>query len=380
MPSRKDQPAKAPTDSGNFVSEWFGHRVYPVVAATSKSLKDQQTGRCPFLSEATGKTQSCIKPENAKGICTVSSVSNRLRQDWLVCPYRGLDHPLVDDVARRLFGVRAELGVTVVPRPTLADPARRAKFAHNVASGQAGVVYLQSKLGGEISIAPTDRSPELSFDFTLVEVRHEAGSYRLGRYGILEVQTMDYHGSYKAAVNNLTDALRLHGAHFHTELVKNPRWLSEKMEGPNIANVFKRTFYQMMLKFQIGADVDCGGCVLALPQSVWDSWQRHLGRPDLISRGDGTFALVEPGKTLAERIAAWIYIFDIEVSTKPTPNPIMLKRIIATDADAVAHYALKVAPQAAVTGTGSADRVLASISRRLLTWWPELQVPRKTTG
>lgn len=189
MPSRKDQPAKAPTDSGNFVSEWFGHRVYPVVAATSKSLKDQQTGRCPFLSEATGKTQSCIKPENAKGICTVSSVSNRLRQDWLVCPYRGLDHPLVDDVARRLFGMRAELGVTVVPRPTLADPARRAKFAHNVASGQAGVVYLQSKLGGEISIAPTDRSPELSFDFTLVEVRHEAGSYRLASISTVPVIT-----------------------------------------------------------------------------------------------------------------------------------------------------------------------------------------------
>ncbi|MGH7824330.1 MAG: hypothetical protein ACREQ7_04035 [Candidatus Binatia bacterium] len=297
-----------------------------------------------------------------------------------MCPYRALDHPLVDDVARRLFGVRAELGVTVVPGPTLADPARRKKFARRIASGHAGVVYLQSKLGGEISIAHTDRSPELSFDFTLVEVRREAGSYRLGRYGILEVQTMDYHGSYRAAVNNLTDARRLHGSAFHTELVKNTRWLGEKVEGPNIANVFKRTFYQMMLKFQIGADVDCGGCVLALPQSVWDSWQRHLGVPELTSRDDGTFALVEPGKVLGSRIAAWIYIFDIEPSANTTPNAITLRRVIATDADAIAHYALKVAPQAAVAGTGSADRVLASISRRLLAWWPELQVARNPAG
>ncbi|MGH7798481.1 MAG: hypothetical protein ACREQ2_26755 [Candidatus Binatia bacterium] len=184
---------------------------------------------------------------------------------------------------------------------------------------------------------------------------------------------MDYHGSYRAAVNNLSDALRLHGSAFHTELLENPRWLGEKVEGPNIANVFKRTFYQMMLKFQIGADVDCGGCVLALPQSVWDSWQRHLGRPDLRTRDDGTFALVEPGKKLAARVAAWIYVFDIEASTTATPNPIVLRQIIATDADAIAYYALKVAPQAAVAGTGSSDRVLASISRRLITWWPELK-------
>jgi hypothetical protein len=274
-----------------------------------------------------------------------------------------------------LFAVEAKLGVTVVPGPSLADPLRREEFARHVASGHAGIVYLQSKLGGEISIAPTDRSPELSFDFTLVEVLYDAGSYRLGRYGILEVQTMDYHGSYRAAVSNLTDALRLHGSVFHTELVKNPHWLGEKIEGPNIANVFKRTFYQMMLKFQIGADVDCGGCVLALPQSVWDSWQRHLGRPDLEVRDDGTFALVQPGRALAARVAAWIYVFDIEASAATTPNPIVLRRVIATDADAIAYYALKVAPQAAVSGTGSADRVLASISRRLITWWPQLQNP-----
>jgi hypothetical protein len=374
MTSRK--PAKTKQrDQGNFVAEWFGHRVYPVVGATPESLRDQRAQTCPFLSEATATKAVCVKPEASKGICTISSIgSSKLRQDWLVCPFRGLDHPLVDDVARRLFGIPAELGVTALPGPSLQDARKRADFARHVKEGGAGVLYLQSKLGGEISISPTDRSPELSFDFTLVEVRHEAAGYRLGRYGILEVQTMDYHGSYRAAVKNLTDALRLHRKSFHRELAKNPQWLGEKMEGPNIANVFKRTFYQMMLKFQIGADPECGGCVLALPQSVWDSWQRHLGRPELQQQPDGTFVLAEEGGGLPQPVSAWIYVFDIEASATTLPNNIALRKVIATSAAAVAHYALKVAPEAAVSGSGSADRVLAAIRRRLASWWPELVV------
>ena len=54
---------------------------------------------------------------------------------------------------------------------------------------------------------------------------------------------------------------------FHEALKANQGWLSEKVEGPNIANVFKRTFYQMMLKFQIGTQARCAGCALALPES-----------------------------------------------------------------------------------------------------------------
>src|SRR5437667_12908286 len=99
---------------------------------------------------------------------------------------------------------------------------------------------------------------------------------------------MDFHGSYRAVVKNLEDALRLHGLQFHKELQSKPNWLGERIEGPNIANVFKRTFYQIMLNFQIGADESCAGCVLALPVSVWDSWQRHLGKPDPRTNDDGT--------------------------------------------------------------------------------------------
>lgn len=125
---------------------------------------------------------------------------------------------------------------------------------------------------------------------------------------------------------------------------------------------------------EIGADPECGGCVLALPQSVWDSWQRHLSRPELKPQADGTFVLPEPDGGLPQPVSAWIYVFDIDVSATIVPNQIALRKVIATSAAAVGHYALKVAPEAAVSGSGSADRVLAAIRRRLASWWPELVV------
>src|SRR3990170_8682943 len=93
------------TERGNYVSEWLGHRVYPVVAEIPLALADQQNKRCPFLTEATGENKTCIKPPASLGICTISSASNGPRQDWLVCPYRALDRALLDDVVRRLFAL-----------------------------------------------------------------------------------------------------------------------------------------------------------------------------------------------------------------------------------------------------------------------------------
>jgi hypothetical protein len=234
-------------------------------------------------------------------------------------------------------------------------------------------VYLQDKLGGEISLPPTPRSPELSFDITLAQISRVEGRAAVTRYGILEVQTMDFHGSYRHAVANLKDALRLHGARFPRTLTENQAWLSDRIEGPNIANVFKRTFYQMMLKFQIAGHGSCAGSVLAIPLSVWDSWQRHLGRPALVERADGTFALHRGGVAAGRKTTdAWIYVFDVVKGSGRSPNPISVTKIIATDAESVSHFALSVAPQAAMAAGGSADRLLAVIRRRLSGWWEEL--------
>lgn len=371
MPPRSAHAATG-SDNGNFVAEWFGHRIYPTVTASDTALQDQQASRCPFLTSAVGEPRPCVKAANSLGICTISSVSNRRRQDWLVCPFRALDQSLVKELARRLFAVAPERPVTVIPAPTLLRADVREAFADRVTAGEPGFLYLQAKLGGEISVAPTERSPELSFDFTMVEVLPDGPRCRIGRYGILEVQTMDYHGTYKAAVTNLKDALRLHRGQFHAALRENQPWLSQGIEGPNIANVFKRTFYQIVLKFQIGEDGACAGSVLAIPASVWDSWQRHLGKPDLAPRPDGTAALRIPGEPELDHVSAWICVFDIDAASGVTPNPLLIHHVIATDADAVAHYALKVAPHEAVVGSGGVDGVLASIRRRLAAWWPDL--------
>jgi len=370
-------PSRRPTDDtppreANYISEWFGHRVYPVIAATKEALGDQKTQRCPFISDATGQTRQCVKAANSAGICTISSRSNGERQDWLVCPFRALGRPLLLSVAQRLFGLKGET-VGIVAAPALGDAEIQTQVRTAVMSGEPVIVYLQSKLGGEISVSKTNRSPELSFDITMVELTKSGDRVAVGRYGILEIQTMDFHGTYKHVAQNLRDALRLHGDGFHGALAANPQWLSKEIEGPNIANVFKRTFYQMMLKFRIGAHDPCVGCVLAIPTSVWDSWQRHLGCPVLLPRPDGAFAMTGEHPPHPNWIApAWIYVFDVEPSDAVTPNSIVIQKVIATDSEAMAYHALKVAPEAAVAAGGSVDRVLTTIYDRLRGLWPDL--------
>ncbi len=149
---------------GNYIAEWFGHRVYPVVAATHQSLQDQQSQRCPFLSVVTGGTTECIKAEKSKGVCSISSISNRKRQDWLVCPFRALDEQLLDNAARRLFGHAVDADISLVPAPVLGRQERADAFRERVRGGMPSLVYFQNKLGGEISVSATERSPEFSFE------------------------------------------------------------------------------------------------------------------------------------------------------------------------------------------------------------------------
>lgn len=364
-------PRQPRAPRGNYVSEWYSHRVYPAVHESPEALSDQQASRCPMLSRVTGESLTCIKAAASQGICTISSASSGTRHDWLVCPLRAIDADLLDTVARRLYRLESTAQVLVVPAPTLARDAARQRVIDAIRSGVTTIVYLQNKLGGEISIAPTDRSPELSFDVTMVQIFERNERFELGQYGIFEIQAVDFHGSYRAVTKDLKDALRLHGAHFHQALRANPTWLSKKIESPNVANVFKRTFYQMVFKFQMGADETCAGCALAIPLAVWESWQRHLGNPELFAREDGLLELLIDGTPA--RIPAWIYVFEIDNTSSSSPNPIRIVKTIATDADAIIHYALKVAPEAAVAGAGSADRVLASIRRRLGQWWPALR-------
>lgn len=354
---------------GNYISEWFGHRIYPTVAHAREARADQEAGKCPFLSHTTNENRPCVKAPSAVGVCTISSESNQVRQDWLACPYRDLQDSLSVDVIGHLFGPKVE-GGAIFPAPSLARGEVQSRILQRLANKQGAIVFLQDKLGGEISISKTDRSPELAFDVTLAELKRNArDEVDVASYGIMEIQTMDFHGSYRAAVKNLRDALRLHKTGFSKALESNPQWAGERIEGPNIANVFKRTFYQMMLKFKIGDQEGCRGCALAIPESVWDSWQRHLGRPDLVAREDGCYELCSPDRKIPRNPPAWIFVFDIDSESQTTPNPIVVKKRIATDADAIAHFALQVAPEAAM-GQGGIHLVSDRIKLRLSKFWP----------
>ena len=367
MASRKQTPAP-----GNYVSEWFGHRVYPAVIPSSQAMQDQQSERCPFLSTATQEYRTCIKAEASKGVCTINTLGTGGRQDWLVCPYRALSPEMIAAAIKRLFDLPVAHDPFSVPAISLIKEHVRQNVTERLTKLQPTFIYFDAKMSGELSIPPTDKSPEFAFDVTIVELLLQEGVPHIGRFGILEIQTMDFHGSYRSAVRNLRDGLRLHPTNFPETLQANQHWLCEGVEGPNIANVFKRTFYQMMFKFQLGAHDRCAGCVLAIPKAVWDSWQRHLGAPTLVEEIDGTFSLMVPGQLRPDTTPAWICVFDPQGKSTTTPSPISVTKMIATNVPAMSHWALEVAPQAALANIDGSSGMLALLARRLRKLWPEL--------
>lgn len=273
---------------------------------------------------------------------------------------------------RQLFGLAEDSAACILPATNLSKAAVRKDVEARLNCGGLVFIYFEAKLGGELSIPQTPKSPEFSFDVTIIELVQQADGPHVGRFGILEIQTMDFHGSYSTAVNNLRDALRLHGKGFGHTLQEHQQWLSQGVEGPNIANVFKRTFYQMMFKFQLGHHERCAGCVLAIPQSVWDSWQKHLGGPELRKEAGGTFSLIVPGEKAESRFPAWIYVFDTNPAADVTPSPIKLAKMIGTNAPSVSYWTLDVAPKFALSNVSADGGLLAALARRLRSIWPEL--------
>lgn len=372
-------PSSASAASRPHIAEWFGHRIFPTVASSGPATSDQRSGRCPFLTETLKTSTPCVKAPNSRGVCTISATSNGPRQDWLVCPYRALDDGLLADIVRRLYGMPVLEPVLIRPVVALGDHAGKSEILSAVYGNQRVFVYFQDKLGGEIGLPKTPASPELSFDITVVELlpaEHDLvaaasadPALRAGKYGVFELRTMDFHGTYKNSVTALTNALDLHGDRFPAVLADNPEWAGRGIEGPNISNVFKRTFYQIAFKFQVTKREASVGCALALPQPVWDSWQPFLGAPDLHEQADGAFRLLDDRES---RPTDWIYVFDIDTEPGPdgTPAPIRVSLVIGTDAATLSRAAFEVAPARAVEHGGDSDAVAEAIARRLSRYLP----------
>jgi hypothetical protein len=98
-------PRRSPRLPNHYVGEWFGQRIYPEVQLGEASLEAMRTQSCPFLTDAVGEVQDCIKATPSQGVCTITSKDARRYGvddgsiDWLVCPYRTLDHRLLNKVA-----------------------------------------------------------------------------------------------------------------------------------------------------------------------------------------------------------------------------------------------------------------------------------------
>lgn len=361
---------------GNYVSEWFGQRIYPQVRLSYPDVSGANANRCPFLSEVLHRPTHCVKSDNSRGVCTISSSSNGPRQDWLVCPYRVISSTIVTRGCQMIFGL--PVPANPVPVSILSDQRELEAFVGRVNSDGVGYVFFQDKLGGEISVIGTHRSPEMSFDVTVVEIKPDnEGGFTVSRYGILELQTMDYHGTYKHAVNNLRDGLRLHEETFPQALQANlEKWSGKDVEGPNIANVFKRTFYQMLLKFRLaGEGSAAAGTVLAIPQSVWDSWQPFLGAPQLEDESPGVRRLrVAAGAPEEAPINAYICVFDLDAGSDGRISPVDIKHFIRISPERMAHHAFTEVPAHILHAIQTDESVLATIKQRLGKWWPAFQI------
>src|SRR6266545_2101371 len=194
---------------------------------------------------------------------------------------------------------------------------------------------------------------------------------RAGRYAVVELQTADTHGTYEHAVAALRSALGLHSAQFHAQLASNPEWARREVEGPNVANVFKRTIYQIAFKFQVTKQDTSVGSVLALPQPVWDSWHRFLGAPELTQHHhDGTLRFLDDPTVVPRN---WIYVFD--VAERPGPDggatPVEVRLVIGTDAATLGRAALETAPTKAVD-LGVHRGVAKTITQRLRKLLPDV--------
>src|SRR5262249_49340826 len=189
-----------------------------------------------------------------------------------------------------------------------------------------------------------------------------------GRYGFIEIQTMDFHGSYKYAVSNLRDAHRLHKKGFSKALKENPHWMAQNVEGPNIANVFKRTFYQTLLKFELSKEGAAAGTILALRQAVWDSWQPFLGRP-AIEQVSGTEYRIKGSDIRSYHgTNAWIFVFAPDETRGPI-SPIEITARIRVSATDLVEHAFVTVPKnmlhLATTKDALLERIRARIQRAL---------------
>ncbi len=377
MAKRQPKQVEDPTgpSRGNYVAEWFGFRVWPNVDRSEQAALDQAARRCPFLTIASRVETECVKAargyDEPTGVCTISSDSNGERQDWLACPYRILDQhfTVLGGAVRTVFGIPVDSIIRLLPTTVLNAPAIRAEVTASLSSGIRVFAFCGNKFGGEVDIPETDSSPGGKVDVSVIEILgcDESGKPdAFGEHMFFEIQTADFHGSPLPAVQLLREKCPRNSTDdFHTRFANAPNDCGRDVEGPNKANIFKRTIYQMVWKMELAKAPNCAGFAIILPVPVWQSWLRHLGNPKLdVSTTDPTvFFLTLPDhqpapppinggpdrSTLAnQEEASWVFVFDIDRDSNESPRPLRIVYRVHTPARSLLYYAFEAAPLYAI--------------------------------
>jgi hypothetical protein len=361
--------APKPEPRGNFLAEWFGFRVYPSgqVNDSAEARRCQAGQLCPFISAATRQDTACIKAkrkgEEPTGVCTIQSENADTRGDWLACPFRLLDRnfTLLEDAIRTISKVDRNERLSLYPITVLNRPERKAEIIQLLRDGQVRVfLFTANKLGGEVDIPERASSPGGKVDFSVMEVTltNADPPLNFGKVMMFEIQTADFHGSPKHAVEFLKSVCPKGMTEpYHDQIRANPDDVGRKVEGPNKSNIFKRTIYQMLYKMELARDAACAGFVIVIPLPVWTSWLRHLGMPALApDQDDPALLRLERPQHEAEEEQpvrpepAWIFVFDIDRDSKDSPQPLKVVHRVATDAASLMYFAFEEAVNKATGG------------------------------
>lgn len=382
--SARPTPSKGGT-KGNFIAEWFGHRVWPRVDASSAAVYNQSGRLCPFISIATGLERQCIKSgrgyDEPVGVCTISSDSNGLRQDWLACPYRTLDQhfTLLNTAIRTAFKIPHSTAILSFPVSALLKEEVHSQIKNSLKTKECRVfIFSADKLGGEVDIPETNMSPGAKVDMSVIELIGLGIPSKtpptFGRHIFYEIQTADFHGSPLHAATLLKQACPSGSRdEFHRSLIGAEELCGTGVEGPNKANIFKRTIYQMLFKIELSMEDNSAGFVIVLPEPVWESWLRHLGRPVTINDpGQPNLSyLLAPGQDYTQfstKIPASIIIFDIDRDSLESPQPLKVLKTVATNSLSLIHYAFSVASQKALEQQ-VIRRYRDALTQRIIAGW-----------
>jgi hypothetical protein len=176
---------------------------------------------------------------------------------------------------------------------------------------------------------------------------------QFGNHLFYEIQTADFHGSPLHAAALLRDSCPacVAAEGYHKDLIADVQICGTGVEGPNKANIFKRTIYQMIFKIELSRAPECAGFAIILPVPVWESWLRHLGRPQLVGDDPRKFKLRAPAEseeTSGERSRATVYVFDIDRDSQETPNPLLIAQQVTISAGALIYHAFDLASVEAI--------------------------------